>query len=79
MLLAEPGGEINAVPQPELPSPASTNVFNNAFEIAVEVIMRLAATGPAPVETNIDLAGLVGGIGSQRRLNPNNVPMSAPR
>ena len=39
--------------------------------------MRLAATGPAPVENDIDLAGLVGGIGSQRRLNPNEVPMSA--
>ena len=25
--LAEPDGETNAVPQPELPSPASTNVF----------------------------------------------------
>ena len=26
VLLAEPDGETNAVPQPELPSPASTNV-----------------------------------------------------
>ena len=62
VLLAEPDGKNNAVPQPELPSPASTNVFNPALESTVEAIMRLAATGPAPVENDIDLAGLVGGI-----------------
>ena len=76
--LPEPDGDTNAVPQPELPSPASTNVFNPALETTVEAVMRISATGPVPVESDVDIVGLVRGIGSQRRLNPNEVPMSAP-
>ena len=82
--LAEPDGETDAtpdpdaVPQPELPSPAATRVFNLGLETTVEFIMRLSTTGPAPVENDIDDAGLVGGIGSQRRPKPNEMSMIAP-
>ena len=40
--------------------------------------MRLAASGAAPVETDIDDYGLIGGIGLQRRANYNEMPISAP-
>ena len=84
MQLAEPDGEIDAtpdpdaVPQPELPSPAATIVFTIGLETTVESIMRLSTTGPASIEIDIDDAGLVGGIGSQRRPTPNEMSMSAP-
>ena len=40
--------------------------------------MRLAVSGAAPVETDIDDYGLIGCIGLQRRANYNEMPISAP-
>ena len=67
--LAEPDGETDATPDPD---------FNIGLETTVEFIMRISTTGPVPVENDIDDAGLVGGIGSQRRPKPNEMSMSAP-
>ena len=40
--------------------------------------MRLSVTGPAPAKNDIDEAGLVGGIGYQRRPWLNEMLISAP-
>ena len=82
--LAEPDGETDTTPdsdaviKPELPSPAATRIFNPGLETTVESVMRISATSPVPIENDIDNAGLVGGIGSQRRPKPNDMRMSAP-
>ena len=60
------------------PQPAETSIFNTGLENFVESLMRLAVSGAAPVETDIDDYGLIGCIGLQRPGNSNEMPISAP-